>query len=687
MRGFFLFVLLCLSIGGFAQSSYNLQSNPSNWSKLERTVLINTIQKDLVIRNLEVGRIAKEKNIPLSYRSKDKVYYELIDYYPDGTPIYYQTFNARASITSNVNAIQDGLGINLSGRGVILGLFDTSVVYGKHVEFLNYSNVFLKSDFPSPNSSFSVLSNYTILQEHSTHTGGTIKAFGVNKGAKGLANGVELWSYDWKSDVLDILNASKLGMLVSNHSYGQSLVNDSGQLMVDEKLVGTYDSKASQFDYVTSVAPNYQPVVAAGNFQEYNRIIHPNDSGYSNIVGFSTAKNAVVVGAARDFVGNNDIRDLRIASFSSYGPTRDFRIKPDITAKGVNLFSPVSDYLITPNYQLSNKKYEFSSGTSMAAPVVSAVLALWQQWAIENFGQPLRSASLRALIAHSALPATKMLLPNTVSYIDVAPVPNAAYGWGLIDAKKGVSIMTSTKLNLSYIIESKLNNKERKVYVIDNFVDGNEVDVTLAWTDPQGPYDYGNVIHGIYQDALVNDLDLRITVDQEVYYPWALNKDMNNPISKKMDNNVDNIEKIATVKLVKGKTNIALSHKNNLLNPSQDYSLIITTKKKVGLSLITNLIDEEVNQVIDELKNVALEHVVNIQIAPNPVQDELIFFFEEVKDSKVLAVQIFNTNGELKMNITTVYDNKILVPNLSRGKYLAKIYTNEGVSFSSFIKK
>lgn len=687
MKGIFLSLLLCLSTCGLAQSSYHLQSNPANWYKLESDELNNTLKKDLEIRNLQLDRISKEKNIPLSYRGKDNVYYELIDYYPDGTPIYYQTFNARASIASNVNALQNDYGFNLSGKGVILGLFDTSVLYHKHVEFLNYSNVFIKSPVPSPNSSFSVLSNYTILQEHSTHTGGTIKAFGVDKNAKGLANSVELWSYDWKSDILDILNASKAGMLISNHSYGQTIVNDSGQLMLDEKLVGTYDAKASQFDYVTSIAPYYQPVVAAGNFQEFSAVIHPNSSGYSNIASFSTAKNAVVVGAAKDFIGNNNIHDLRIASFSSYGPTRDFRIKPDITAKGVDLFSPVCDYLISPNYQLSNKKYDFSSGTSMAAPVVSAVLALWQQWAIENLGQPLLSASLRALIAHSALPATKMLLPNTVSYIDVAPVPNAAYGWGVIDAKKGVSIMTNTKLNLSYIIESKLTNNERKVYVIDNVFDDNEVDVTFAWTDPQGPYDYSNVIHGIYQGALVNDLDLRITVDQEVYYPWALNKDMSNPIAKKMDNNVDNIEKVATVKLVKGKTNIVLSHKGNLLNPSQDYSLIVTTKKKVGLSLITNLIDSEVTPKVEELKNVELDRAKNIQIAPNPVQDELTFYFDVGKDSQILAVQIFSTNGELKMNFTAVYDNKVLVSNLSRGKYLAKIYTKEGISFSSFIKK
>ena len=72
-----------------------------------------------------------------------------------------------------------------------------------------------------------------------------------------------------------------------------------------------------------------------------------------------------------------------IAPFSSYGPTLDERIKPDITAPGVNVASSISSF--TDNAFTSIGSVNFGgriypwarfSGTSMAAPAVTGVVAL-----------------------------------------------------------------------------------------------------------------------------------------------------------------------------------------------------------------------------------------------------------------------------------------------------------------------
>ncbi|MBP0724623.1 InlB B-repeat-containing protein [Bacillus sp. RG28] len=66
-----------------------------------------------------------------------------------------------------------------------------------------------------------------------------------------------------------------------------------------------------------------------------------------------------------------------LASFSSTGPVKDWSIKPDVIAPGVDIFSTVPYDTWEPN---SNKDYKYSyesmSGTSMAAPHVTGISAL-----------------------------------------------------------------------------------------------------------------------------------------------------------------------------------------------------------------------------------------------------------------------------------------------------------------------
>lgn len=94
-----------------------------------------------------------------------------------------------------------------------------------------------------------------------------------------------------------------------------------------------------------------------------------------------------------------------IAGFSSYGPTLDGRIKPDITAPGVAVGSSISsftdnDYSPIATVPFQGRNYPFArfSGTSMSAPAVTGTVALLLQ-----AGPALTPAEIRSIIRSTAL--------------------------------------------------------------------------------------------------------------------------------------------------------------------------------------------------------------------------------------------------------------------------------------------
>ena len=76
-----------------------------------------------------------------------------------------------------------------------------------------------------------------------------------------------------------------------------------------------------------------------------------------------------------------------VSSFSSYGPTADGRMKPEITAPGCLIISAVSnnDASGTLMYAEYNEKYDrynqygYMQGTSMSSPFVAGIVATWLQ--------------------------------------------------------------------------------------------------------------------------------------------------------------------------------------------------------------------------------------------------------------------------------------------------------------------
>ncbi len=102
---------------------------------------------------------------------------------------------------------------------------------------------------------------------------------------------------------------------------------------------------------------------------------------------------------------------LRCLLFSSWGPTDDGRIKPEVVTKGVAVKSPVAS---------SDTADDSYPGTSMASPGVAGVGLLLQQYQYSLFGEYMRAASLKGLIMHSADEAGYDLGPDYSFWMGVS---------------------------------------------------------------------------------------------------------------------------------------------------------------------------------------------------------------------------------------------------------------------------
>ena len=298
----------------------------------------------------------------------------LVGIFDDGTPKYYATDNREGAITTRANTVHTGgvEGLDLNGENMIAGVWDGGRVRDTHNLLEDRT-----AQIDNPGS----------ISNHATHVSGTMigSASQVNGLAKGMAPMAELLTYDFGGDEPEMTNAAANGLLVSNHSYGIASSN------VPLWYIGYYDSNARDIDRIVYNAPYYLPICSAGNDRQSGE--NPSDGGYDYLTDKSVAKNNIVVAATFEVLDYEDASDVFMSSFSSWGPTDDGRIKPDISAKGVNMYSASGG---------SNSSYTNMSGTSMATPNVSGSLILLQQHYNELNGEYMLASTLRALALHTA---------------------------------------------------------------------------------------------------------------------------------------------------------------------------------------------------------------------------------------------------------------------------------------------
>jgi len=521
-------------------------------------------------KKIQAEEMAKKKGWVIKKSLEDGRTIELKELDPKGRPVYFSTGNLNAAKTVSANKVWNGggMGLNLSGSGVTLREWDESAVRPTHQELTGRVT---QGD------------GATGFSAHSTHVAGTMLATGIVANAHGMSNQATLRAFDWWSDYAEMASEASTGALLSNHSYvfitgwywGGSIwywYGDPSISQLEDYEFGFYCEDAKIVDSIAFNAPYYLVCRAAGNDRGegpstqpvthyvYNgtnwvlsntvRNLDGMPSGYDCITyGFGTSKNMMTVGAVYGIPNGYAFpSDVVIASFSCTGPTDDGRIKPDIVADGVGLYS---------TYSTADNAYAVMSGTSMATPNATGSLALLQQHYHNLHGVYMRAATLKGLAIHTADEAGS------------APGPDYKFGWGLLDISKAASVLSNT--TTAVVKEATLMNGQ--TYTLNIKSNGTDpLRATICWTDPPGIPPPPSLNPPTIM--LVNDLDLRI--DGSTYKPWILDPTNPSAAATTGDNIRDNVEQILIPSLTAGCHTLTITHKGTLSGGSQAFSLILT---------------------------------------------------------------------------------------------------------------
>ena len=257
---------------------------------------------------------------------------------------------------------------------------------------------------------------------HGTHVAGIIRGSGYLSAGQhvGMAPdarliGLKVLDRDGHGYISDVIDAIDYAISIKD-AYNVRVIN----LSVGAPVVSSYKVDPLTLAAKRAVDAGIVVVASAGN-QGRNAA---GDPQYGGITAPGNAPWVITVGA-ESHNGTTRRSDDSLAGFSSRGPTwLDFAAKPDIIAPGVGIESLTDPstllYHENPDYLVAGtgngyKPYLSLSGTSMAAPVVSGVVALM-------------------------LEANPRLTPNAVKAIleytaqDNAAVSPLAEGAGLLNA-------------------------------------------------------------------------------------------------------------------------------------------------------------------------------------------------------------------------------------------------------------
>jgi len=500
----------------------------------------------------------------------------------DGRPAYYITDNIDAAETISTDEVWPGGsgGFSLTGSGTSPGElceWDAGGILLTHQELTGRV-----TQMDSPAST----------HYHSTHVAGTLIASGVVTNATGMSYEGTLHGYDWYSDNSEMATAAAAGMRISNHSYGEITgwyydgqwywYGDITVSEIEDYGFGFYSQSAHDWDEIAYNAPYYLIVKSAGNDRDDSgpgaggehlvwddgewvtstttRYSDGGNYGYDCISYYSTSKNILTVGAVYDIAGGYEYSsDVDMSTFSGWGPCDDGRIKPDIVANGISLYS------CTDNF---NTAYASYSGTSMSAPNTAGSLNLLREYYEDTHSSEVPLAS-----------TLKAIVIQTADEAGTSTGPDYEFGWGLMNTLTAAQLIESDYNDPGYIIEDALNEGETDEWNV--FSDGTEpLRVTIVWTDPPGTPPAPALDP---PDAmLVHDLDLRLEhiPTATMYYPYLLDPANPSYAATTGDNIVDNVEQIHIETPTEGAYRVIVGTKGTFI-AEQAYSLTATGKMVV----------------------------------------------------------------------------------------------------------
>lgn len=363
-----------------------------------------------------------------------------------------------------------------------------------------------------------------------------------------------------------------------------------------------------------------------------------------------------------------------IASFSSYGPTSDDRIKPDVCAQGQSTsLINTGGIVVTGN------------GTSFSSPVLAGVVAcLWQAFPNKTNAEITQLIKESASLFPSFTNQEGYGIPNFKSIFDanfedvndldgdgvlndLDLCPNSPEGT-IVDAT-GCFYMPSNNFTFEVISETCLDKNNGKINISANL-----------------PYNYIATINGTdYSFTSENTLaitnlevgayEVCITIENQNYKQcYNLTIAQGETISGK----VEISSKSATVELNKGTPPFKVYL--NGIETINTFNTIFELKIKQG-----DLIEVKSSIACEGVFSKKIDLINLINIYPNPITEIVNFNFP--KDVTELNVSIYNVLG------TTIFESKILKSNpkadisfLSNGLYFLQVKYNTEIKTFRILK-
>ncbi len=505
-----------LSRGILPPSAIKVQGTIDVWISFPKTFTVQEVVSNLKLFNTEVLSIeyAPYRIISLrigASRLKDLAslpYVEYVQPAPGGDQVlnYNSRYASRANLL-NASVADGGRGLN--GEGIVVGVGDNADVQ-THIDF---AGRLINRAAASTGSG------------HGHHTTGSVAGAGNgNELYRGYAPKATIISQAFNSIITNSpAYVTDYGMVITNNSYGDN---------IECGYYGTYDLYSRLLDQMAFDYPSLQHVFSAGNSGLNN--CSPFLPGFHTVLGgYQSAKNVITVGATND--------SGAVSTFSSRGPVKDGRTKPDMVAMGQFVASCWAG-----NY------YGYNNGTSMSAPMVSGGLALlYQRYRQLNGGTNPKNGLMKSILCNGAVDRGNS-------------GPDYKYGYGWLNLLRSVDMIENTRYFISSISNGVTNN-----HVINIPPNTAKVKVMLYWNDPAASV--------LSSSTLVNDLDL------EVMDPSATNNlpkildttsaNVGNVAISGADH-INNMEQVVLDNPVSGNYTCRIKGTAITQNPSQEYYLV-----------------------------------------------------------------------------------------------------------------
>lgn len=652
LRSLLLLSVLLLTVSAYGQSQpawladilENRSSLADPAERAEAARLMREIQEE---RKAAAVERARREGLPLRQEMPGGTVVEIMDYDGD-RPLYATTYNREAAISTA--ALEAQVSFELDGAGFSVGVWDGGSVRATHEAFANGR---------------AVSQDGTSVNNHATHIGGTIAAAGPNARAHGMAPAAQIDSYDWNSDKAEMTARGASfpnepeALLLSNHSYGyrsgwdwngsnwQWFGSGTNQTAVEQNF-GRYNNYARDMDSLAYSLPYYLAFWAGGNDRSnnpsngstvvlggqtvtYDSAIHPPGDGVYkkgyDAIGFeSLAKNVLTVGSVNDAVtsGQRDLSRASMSTFSSWGPTDDGRIKPDIVANGGGIYSAASG---------SDSTYGTMSGTSMAtANATGSAQLVVSKFASLFPNHALRASTLKALLIHTADDLGE-------------PGPDYRFGWGLMNTHAAALQIASHKASPGShrLVEAQLTSTGASHSYTFAWDGSSPIRATLTWTDPAGP---STTAHDSRVSRLANNLDLVIHgPDSEVHQPWVMpyvgdwRTEMLSEPAGTGKNDTDNVEQVFLASPTPGIYTATITVDGTLANDQQFYSLIISGSEDTTAeapTLLAQIHSASGDMAVFDIEGTGFQQGAEVSLVL-PGQTPRVAFSHEITPSRVKA--------------------------------------------------